>query len=174
MTPEESKEAIIPFIYHPATSRKLSTRTWRSASRVSRCGREMPSQLQGIRLGSLQPDRRRPHRHSVIHFKTDRLIPPVMNGSPIVFRSTGPNRHASHISKSPHQLSRHTQAILRFLGTLDDPCATRKLRSNRVRGGYSSRRGCPRPASRSVPACYYPGGSDSYSVTEHGPIPSSR
>jgi 3-oxoadipate enol-lactonase len=118
MTPEESKEAIIPFIYDAATPREridedMAVRMKWYPSRQGYMG-----QLQGIfaweaysRIAQITAPT------LVIHGETDRLIPPA-NGRLIAARIPGAKLvlipQASHIFETDQPDQAH-QAILEFL-----------------------------------------------------------
>jgi len=118
MTPEESKEAIIPFIYDPATPRQLidedmairmrwyPTPLGYWAQLQSIFGWEAYSRISQITAPTL-----------VIHGATDRLIPPA-NSELIAGRISGAKLvlipHASHIFETDQPAAAH-QAILEFL-----------------------------------------------------------
>jgi 3-oxoadipate enol-lactonase len=120
MTPEESKEAIIPFIYDPATPREridedmairmkwYPTRQGYASQLQGLLGWEAYSRIQHITAPTL-----------IIHGETDRLIPPA-NAKLIADRVPAAKLvlipHASHIFGTDQPAAAH-QAILRFLGT---------------------------------------------------------
>jgi 3-oxoadipate enol-lactonase len=122
MTPEESKEAIIPFIYDAATPREridedMAIRMKWYPSRQGYLG-----QLQGIfaweaysRIAQITAPT------LVIHGETDRLIPPA-NARLIAERIPGAKLvlipHASHIFETD-QRALAQQAILEFLAAQD-------------------------------------------------------
>jgi pimeloyl-ACP methyl ester carboxylesterase len=118
VTPEESKEAIIPFIYDPVTPRKLIDEDmairmkwyptplgyWAQLQAIF--GWEAYSRISQITAPTL-----------VIHGATDRLIPPA-NAELIAARILGAKLvlipHASHIFETDQPAAAH-QAILEFL-----------------------------------------------------------
>jgi 3-oxoadipate enol-lactonase len=125
MTPEESKEAIIPFIYDPATPRERIDEDMAIRMKWYPTPQGYWGQLQGIlgweaysRISEITAPT------LVIHGATDRLIPPA-NAKLIAQRIPGANfvliPHASHIFETDQPGVAH-QAILEFL-IAQSPCA---------------------------------------------------
>jgi len=120
LTPEESKEAIIPFIYDPDTSRGRIDEDMAIRMKWYPTPQGYMSQLQAIfgwesynRLSQITAPT------LVIHGETDRLIPPA-NGKLIAERIPGAKLillpHASHIFDTDQPDAAH-QEILNFLAT---------------------------------------------------------
>jgi 3-oxoadipate enol-lactonase len=118
LTPEESKEAIIPFIYDPATPRERIDEDMAIRMRWYPTPQGYGSQLQGIigweaysRISQITAPT------LVIHGETDRLIPPA-NAKLIAARIPGARLvlipHASHVFETDQPAAAH-QAILAFL-----------------------------------------------------------
>jgi pimeloyl-ACP methyl ester carboxylesterase len=118
LTPEESKEAIIPFIYDPATPRESIDEDMAIRMRWYPTPQGYASQLQGIigweaysRISQITAPT------LVIHGETDRLIPPA-NAKLIAARIPGARLvlipHASHVFETDQPVAAH-QAILAFL-----------------------------------------------------------
>jgi 3-oxoadipate enol-lactonase len=118
LTPEESKEAIIPFIYDPATSRERIDEDMAIRMKWYPTPQGYLGQLQGIfgweaysRLAEITAPT------LVIHGESDRLVPPA-NARLIAERI--PNAklvlipHASHIFETDQPAAAH-RAILEFL-----------------------------------------------------------
>src|SRR6202035_1307831 len=118
MTPEESREAITPFIYDPATPRERIDEDMAIRMKWYPTPQGYAGQLQGIfgweaysRIAQISVPT------LVIHGETDRLIPAV-NAKLIAERIPGAKlvliRHASHIFDTDQPGASH-QAILEFL-----------------------------------------------------------
>jgi len=118
LPPEESKEAIIPFIYDAATSRERIDEDMAIRMKWYPTLQGYAGQLQGIfgweaysRIAQI------PARTLVIHGETDRLIPPA-NAKLIAERIPGAKLvlipHASHIFETDQPGATH-HAILEFL-----------------------------------------------------------
>jgi pimeloyl-ACP methyl ester carboxylesterase len=129
LTPEESKEAIIPFIYDAATSRERIDEDMAIRMKWFPTPQGYAGQLQGIlgweaysRIAQITAPT------LVIHGETDRLIPPA-NSQLIAERIPGAKLvlipHASHIFETDQPSAAH-HAILGFLA--DQP--TRAQRSS--------------------------------------------
>jgi 3-oxoadipate enol-lactonase len=120
MTPEESKEAIIPFIYDAATPRERIDEDMAIRMKWYLTSQGYAGQLQGI-LGWEAYGRIRNITAPtlIIHGETDRLIPPA-NAKLIADRVPGAKLvlipHASHIFETDQPEAAH-QAILQFLST---------------------------------------------------------
>jgi 3-oxoadipate enol-lactonase len=120
MTPEESKEAIIPFIYDAATPRERIDKDMAIRMKWYLTSQGYAGQLQGI-LGWEAYGRIRNITAPtlIIHGETDRLIPPA-NAKLIADRVPGAKLvlipHASHIFETDQPEAAH-QAILQFLST---------------------------------------------------------
>jgi len=123
LTPEESKEAIIPFIYDPATPRESIDEDMAIRMRWYPTPQGYASQLQGIigweaysRISQITAPT------LVIHGETDRLIPPA-NAKLIAARIPGARLvlipHASHVFETDQPAAAH-QAILEFLAARVD------------------------------------------------------
>ena len=120
LTPEESKEAIIPFIYDPGTSRGRIDEDMAIRMKWYPTPQGYMSQLQAIfgwesysRLSQITAPT------LVIHGETDRLIPPA-NAKLIAERIPGAKLvlipHASHIFDTDQPDATHHE-ILNFLAT---------------------------------------------------------
>jgi 3-oxoadipate enol-lactonase len=120
VTPEESKEAIIPFIYDPATSRERIDEDMVIRMKWYPASQGYMGQLQGIfgweassRLAQITAPT------LVIHGESDRLVPPG-NARLIAERIPGAKLvlipHASHIFATDQPAAAH-DAILEFLAT---------------------------------------------------------
>jgi len=118
MTPEESKEAIIPFIYDAATPRERIDEDMAIRMKWYPSPQGYGGQLQGIfgweaysRIAQITAPT------LIIHGETDRLIPPA-NASLIAERIPGAKLklipHASHIFETDQPGTAH-HAILEFL-----------------------------------------------------------
>ena len=118
LTPEESKEAIIPFIYDAATPRERIDEDMAIRMKWYPTPQGYAGQLQGIfsweaysRIDQITAPT------LVIHGETDRLIPPA-NAKLIAERIPGAKLvllpHASHIFETDQPGAAH-QAILEFL-----------------------------------------------------------
>jgi 3-oxoadipate enol-lactonase len=118
VTPEQSKEAIIPFIYDPATPRERIDEDMVIRMKWYPTPEGYMGQLQGIfgweassRLAQITAPT------LVIHGESDRLVPPA-NAGLIAERIPGAKlvllRHASHIFTTDQPAAAH-HAILEFL-----------------------------------------------------------
>jgi 3-oxoadipate enol-lactonase len=120
MTPEESKEAIIPFIYDAATLRERIDEDMAIRMKWYPTPRGYAGQLQGI-LGweAYSRIQKITAPTLIIHGETDRLIPPA-NAKLISGRIAGAKvvliPHASHIFETDQPGAAH-RAILEFLTT---------------------------------------------------------
>jgi 3-oxoadipate enol-lactonase len=120
MTPEESKEAIIPFIYDAATPRERIDEDMAIRMKWYPTPQGYAGQLQGI-LGweAYSRIQKITAPTLIIHGETDRLIPPA-NAKVIADRVPGAKLvlipHASHIFETDQPEAAH-QAILQFLST---------------------------------------------------------
>src|ERR1700732_3151036 len=120
MTPEESKEAIIPFIYDPATPRERIDEDMAIRMKWYPPQQGYAGQLQGI-LGweAYSRIQKITAPTLIIHGETDRLIPPA-NAKLISGRIAGAKLvlipHASHIFETDQPGAAH-RAILEFLTT---------------------------------------------------------
>jgi 3-oxoadipate enol-lactonase len=119
MTPEESREAITPFIYDPGTPREHIDEDMAIRMKWYPTPEGYAGQLQGIfgweaysRIAQITVPT------LVIHGETDKLIPPA-NAKLIAERIPGARLvlipHASHIFETDQPAAAH-QAILEFLG----------------------------------------------------------
>jgi pimeloyl-ACP methyl ester carboxylesterase len=120
MTPEESQEAITPFIYDPATPRERINEDMAIRMKWYPTPQGYAGQLQGIfgwEAYSRIPQITVPTL--VIHGESDKLIPPA-NAKLIAERIPGAKLvlipHASHIFETDQPAAAH-QAVLEFLGT---------------------------------------------------------
>jgi 3-oxoadipate enol-lactonase len=120
MTPEESREAITPFIYDSGTPRERIDEDMAIRMKWYPTPQGYASQLQGIfgweaysRIAQITVPT------LVIHGETDRLIP-AANAKLIAERIPGAKlvliHHASHILETDQPAAAH-QAVLEFLGT---------------------------------------------------------
>jgi 3-oxoadipate enol-lactonase len=123
MTPEESREAITPFIYDPATPRERINEDMAVRMKWYPTPQGYAGQLQcifGWEAYSRNAQITVPTL--VIHGETDRLIP-VANAKLIAERIPGAKlaliAHASHIFETDQPAAAH-QAILEFLGAQHD------------------------------------------------------
>ncbi len=118
MTPEESREAITPFIYDPATPRERINEDMAIRMKWYPTPQGYAGQLQGIfgweaysRIAQITVPT------LVIHGETDRLIP-AANAKLIAERIPGAKLmlipHASHIFETDQPAAAH-QTILEFL-----------------------------------------------------------
>jgi pimeloyl-ACP methyl ester carboxylesterase len=118
MTPDQAKEAIIPFIYDAATPRERIDEDMAIRTKWYPTPQGYMSQLQGImgweaysRIAQITAPT------LVIHGETDRLVP-VANGRLIAERIPGARLvlipHASHIFETDQPGAAH-QAVLEFL-----------------------------------------------------------
>jgi 3-oxoadipate enol-lactonase len=123
MTPEESREAITPFIYDPATPRERIDEDMAIRMKWYPTPQGYAGQLQGIfgweaysRIAQITVPT------LVIHGETDKLIPPA-NAKLIAERIPGAKLalipHASHIFETDQPAAAY-QAILEFLGARHD------------------------------------------------------
>ncbi|HEV7514505.1 MAG TPA: alpha/beta hydrolase [Candidatus Acidoferrum sp.] len=135
MTPEESREAITPFIYDPGTPRERIDEDMAIRMKWYPTPQGYTSQLQGIfgwkayrRIVQITVPT------LVIHGETDRLIP-AANAKLIAERIPGAKLvlipHASHILETDQPAAAH-QVILEFLGAQHDGSRVTHVYVNRL------------------------------------------